>query len=343
MGAAGSLLGGCGSSVRRSSHAHTAATATSSTPATTTSTPQFAPVSAERSRAATTQRVPYRNCDTNVQAKAGTTTCAFALNAFYEYYTKQRPARMDVWSPAAGHELSTRCSGANLIVCRTADGGRVRFAVRAIEAYTQASAQAYGASANLGPDQAKSRRSAPSASGAPSQSSTLHQDARVCYSAVDLPAVTLPAVTLPAVTLPAVTIPAASIDGTHYPAQHYPAQHYPAQHYPAQHYPAQHYNGGCFDAPKAFAPQNTSMLPAQAYDSVDPSYSPTLTTRYWSAAGTSTSPPDPAAPGFGEFNAAGFPKNQYVRPYVRSDGTYVSSYWRNSPDDGLPTCKVISC
>ena len=287
--------------------------------------------------------VVYRNCDANVQAKSGTTTCAFALNAFYEYYTTQRPARMDVWSPAAGRKLSTRRSGADYIVCRTVDGGRVRFALRAINAYTPALAQAYAASPNLGPDQARSRRPASSASAASSQSSTLHQETRVCYPAVDLPAVTLPAVTLPAVTLPAVTIPAAKLGGTSYPAQHYPEQHHPAQHYPAQHYAAQHYDGSCFDAPKAFAPQSTSLLPSQAYASVDPSYSPALTTRYWGAADTSTSPPDPTAPGFGEFNAAGFPKNQYVRPYVRTDGTYVSGYWRNSPDDGLPTCMVISC
>jgi len=53
--------------------------------------------------------------------------------------------------------------------------------------------------------------------------------------------------------------------------------------------------------------------------------------------------PAPTAPGFGEFNAAGFPKNQYVRPYVTRTGTLVSGYWRNSPSDGLPTCHIISC
>jgi hypothetical protein len=45
----------------------------------------------------------------------------------------------------------------------------------------------------------------------------------------------------------------------------------------------------------------------------------------------------------GGFNAAGFPKNQYVRPYIRSDGTSVNGYWRNSPTDGLPTCQFVSC
>jgi hypothetical protein len=46
---------------------------------------------------------------------------------------------------------------------------------------------------------------------------------------------------------------------------------------------------------------------------------------------------------YGEINGAGFPKTQYVRPYFRSNGTYVQGYWRNSPNDGLPTCRIIRC
>ena len=46
---------------------------------------------------------------------------------------------------------------------------------------------------------------------------------------------------------------------------------------------------------------------------------------------------------YGQPNRAGFPKNQYVSPYVKKNGTYVSGYWRNSPRDGLPTCKYIRC
>lgn len=46
---------------------------------------------------------------------------------------------------------------------------------------------------------------------------------------------------------------------------------------------------------------------------------------------------------YGGFNEAGFPKNQYVRPYLRRDGTFVHGYWRNSPSDGLPTCRIIRC
>lgn len=47
--------------------------------------------------------------------------------------------------------------------------------------------------------------------------------------------------------------------------------------------------------------------------------------------------PSPAENGsyYGEKNDAGYPKNQYVDGYRRSDGSYTRGYWRNSPDDGL--------
>jgi hypothetical protein len=69
---------------------------------------------------------------------------------------------------------------------------------------------------------------------------------------------------------------------------------------------------------------------------------PPLTETYWDSSAYAKMP-DFSAPGFGELNGAGFPKNQYGRPYVRRDGTFVSGYWRNSPSDGLPTCQIISC
>jgi hypothetical protein len=174
----------------------------------------------------------------------------------------------------------------------------------------------------------------------------------VTIPAVTIPAVTIPAVTIPAVTIPAVTIPATCIGGTCYPAQHYPAQHYPAQHYPAQHYPAQHYPakrvpgqrvpGTCFNSASAPAPAQTSVRVSR-YGVVDPMFSPQLSRRYWRTAGPTVSYPNVYASGFGGLNAAGFPKNQYVRSYFRRDGTFVHSYWRNSPTDGLPTCRIIRC
>jgi hypothetical protein len=175
------------------------------------------------------------------------------------------------------------------------------------------------------------------------------QAKRVCWPAVKipptrLPATHIPATTIPPTTIPATTIPATTLNGVHYPAQHYPAQHYPAQHYPAVDYPAQTIPGTtiprtCFDSRSYLAPSHTTVR-VRDYQALDPGFSRTLSDDYWRGAG---SVPDYTAPGFGELNAAGFPKNQYVRSYVRRDGTFVHGYWRNSPSDGLPTCQIISC
>jgi hypothetical protein len=51
----------------------------------------------------------------------------------------------------------------------------------------------------------------------------------------------------------------------------------------------------------------------------------------------------PSSSYYGQLNAAGYPKNQWVNGYYRSNGTYVQGYWRNSPNDGLPTCRIIHC
>jgi hypothetical protein len=111
---------------------------------------------------------------------------------------------------------------------------------------------------------------------------------------------------------------------------------------PAQYLPAQHISGACFDSASAPLPSQTTVR-IKGYRAIDPAYSPTLSTHYWSGAGPTVSYPDVYASGFGGINAAGFPKNQYVRPYLRSNGTFVSGYWRNSPTDGLPTCEIIHC
>ena len=155
---------------------------------------------------------------------------------------------------------------------------------------------------------------------------------RTCY-----PTVHLAGTHIPATTIPATTIPATSVGGVKLPAVHLPATRLPAVDLPPSTLP-----GGCVDAPQAFSLPNTTIRTSN-YSAVDPKYAAGPTQRYWAAAGPDVSVPDPTAPGFGQFNAAGFPKNQYVRPYIRSDGTVVSGYWRNDPTDGLPTCDVINC
>ena len=132
-------------------------------------------------------------------------------------------------------------------------------------------------------------------------------------------ATTIPATTIPATTLPTTTIPAATIPATTIPALHVPRR--------------------CFDLRTV---SNTTIRISN-YDRIDPLYDSRATGDYWRTTGLTSAAPDYTASGFGGVNAAGFPKNQYVRPYVRRDGTFVSGYWRNSPTDGLPTCRIIQC
>jgi hypothetical protein len=167
-------------------------------------------------------------------------------------------------------------------------------------------------------------------------------DRRFCWPGFTIPAVTIPAVTIPAVTIPAVTVPRTCIAGTCYPARHFPAQYLPAQHLAAQHLPAQHVAAICLRTSANFAPAKTTVRISH-YRSIDPAFAAKLSTTYWNTAGTTVSYPNVYAEGFGSLNAAGFPKDQYVRPYLRRNGTFVAGYWRNSPTDGLPTCRIIHC
>jgi hypothetical protein len=168
----------------------------------------------------------------------------------------------------------------------------------------------------------------------------------VRLSAVRLSAVRLPATTLSATHIPATVIPRSCIGGTCTPAQTIPAQNIPGQtiagvDIPARTIQAQTIRGGCLPVSPGFSPEETTVRVSH-YGQIDPQFDQALSNDYWSSGGA-VSVPDVTAPGFGELNAAGFPKNQYVRPYVRSNGTLVSGYWRNSPADGLPTCRIIAC
>jgi hypothetical protein len=144
---------------------------------------------------------------------------------------------------------------------------------------------------------------------------------------------TIPAVHLAAVHIPGQTIPATTIGGIHYPAQKLPPVDIPGQTIPAHRVPRE-----CFSPTEV----SGTTVRVRNYGQIDPLFDAGLTGSYWDSSAYATVP-DFAAPGFGGFNAAGFPKSQYVRPYFRRDGTFVNGYWRNSPSDGLPTCHIISC
>ena len=135
-----------------------------------------------------------------------------------------------------------------------------------------------------------------------------------CWKGATMPVVTIPAITIPAVTIPAVTIPGYTI--------------------PAR----------CFDTNKTEAPPpSETTVRVRSYTRIDSQFSLALSIAYWRQTGNSSSVPSHAARGFGEVNAAGHVKNQYVRPYLRRNGTFVPGHWRYGNIEGQPTCKIIHC
>src|SRR4051794_17383978 len=52
-------------------------------------------------------RPAYAQCDANIKAKAATTTCGFAQNAFYEYWDKAGADQIRVYSPATRQKYTT--------------------------------------------------------------------------------------------------------------------------------------------------------------------------------------------------------------------------------------------
>jgi hypothetical protein len=106
------------------------------------------------SRKRATRSAQFVNCDSNIQAKADNTTCAFAQNVFWMYWTSgESSAAVDVWSPAAQASFSTTCKlRVTQVVCNTSDDGGVRFPQAAVDAYSRSQADAYAGSHDLGPD-----------------------------------------------------------------------------------------------------------------------------------------------------------------------------------------------
>ncbi|HEY1317368.1 MAG TPA: hypothetical protein VGF10_09145 [Gaiella sp.] len=136
----------------------------------------------------------------------------------------------------------------------------------------------------------------------------------ICSKAPTLPTLTIPAITIPAVTIPAVTIPGYTVPER------------------------------CFDIDKSEAPPpSKTTVRVRHYEHIDSHFSLVLSVAYWRQTGKSSSVPNYTAEGFGEANAAGAMKNQYVRSYLRDDGTFVPGHWRRGGTDGRPTCKVIRC
>ena len=108
--------------------------------------------------------------------------------------------------------------------------------------------------------------------------------------------------TIPAITIPAVTIPAVTIPGYAIPAR-------------------------CFDTDETEAPPpSETTVRVRSYNRIDSQFSLALSIAYWRQTGNSSSVPSHAARGFGEVNAAGHVKNQYVLADLRSNGTFVPGH-----------------
>jgi hypothetical protein len=95
----------------------------------------------------------YVQCDPNISVKSATTSCGFAENVFYEYWTNDESDAIEAYSPAAGTSFAATCADAGAtIVCRTARDAVVRFSSAALDAYDQSQADHYAVTHDLGPD-----------------------------------------------------------------------------------------------------------------------------------------------------------------------------------------------
>jgi len=106
-----------------------------------------------RDQAAPTTTSEFVYCDANIEAKRDTTTCPFAENVFWSYWTSSESPSLGVWSPAAQVTFATRCdSDTAQVTCTTDDGGEVRFSQAAVDHYSQTQANTYARAHDLGPD-----------------------------------------------------------------------------------------------------------------------------------------------------------------------------------------------
>ena len=169
---------------------------------------------------------------------------------------------------------------------------------------------------------------------------------RVCWPGVTVPPVEIPAIMTPAREIPArqITIPAiAGRVAPTIPTITIPAITIPAVSIPAFTVPGYTVPERCFDSENDALPPSKTSVRVRNYHRIDSNFSLALSVAYWRRTGTSSLVPEHSAEGFGESTAAGSAKNQYVRAYIRTDGTFVPGHWRHGTSNGRPTCQFIRC
>jgi hypothetical protein len=139
--AAALIAAGCGSTTQIANTSQPTATQT-----TTVVVEHAAPARRAKPKRA------FAGCGGYVEAVAGTTSCDFANNVFYEFFEAQPEREFPVYSPATGESYEVRCTGQSVVTCTGGAGAKVRFPMSAMSVYTERDATAYASSHDLGPE-----------------------------------------------------------------------------------------------------------------------------------------------------------------------------------------------
>jgi hypothetical protein len=124
-------------------------TRASSAPAESTPEPSSESAVATAADSGPSSSTPTKACG-NLTVSAGSTTCAFAQNVFYEYWTATDGATghqdaIEAYSPRLARWLQLACDDGDPVVCSTDAGAEVEMPRDALDAYDQEAADIYAA------------------------------------------------------------------------------------------------------------------------------------------------------------------------------------------------------
>ena len=156
------LPSGCGrTDANRADHAVAAGSSTPSSTVVKSATPARPKHRVRRHRPASTASAgppALRACDSNITVRSATTTCGFAQNVFYAFYTDGKSFvtqnAVHAYSAASTQDYAVACATDDVenVTCVAGDGGEVHFNLTAIRAYDDDQAARYAGSHDLGPD-----------------------------------------------------------------------------------------------------------------------------------------------------------------------------------------------
>lgn len=140
--AAAVSIAGCGATANTAT-----VTVTRTLPATAPAVTAGASASTSTTHAATRRnpRNVWKNCDPNIKARVGTTSCAFAENVFYGFWRalEQGDDGFRAYSPVTHRRYAMACVTTATVICRAGDGGAARFSRASVDLYTDTQAEAF--------------------------------------------------------------------------------------------------------------------------------------------------------------------------------------------------------